>query len=75
MLFCREEAGSSVLGGMRGFKGTQQLSSVYHPPHSKIYLSYKSVSVISLTQKKKKKDLRFLLHKEDSKYQRKDELT
>ena len=55
MLFCREEAGSSVLGGMRGFKGTQQLSSVYHPPHSKIYLSYKSVSVISLTQKKKKK--------------------
>ena len=58
---------------MGGFKGTQQLSfSLYHPPHSKSYLSYKSVSVISLPQKN---DLRLLLHKEDSKDQRKDELT
>lgn len=30
-------------GGMGGFKGAQQLSSLYHPPHSKSYLSYKSL--------------------------------
>ena len=36
----------------------------YHPPHSKSYLSYKSVSVISLPlPPTKKKDLRLLLRK------------
>ena len=76
MLSCTKEAGSSALGGWVVSKAASNSPSpLPSPALQKLPLLQVRVCNIFAPPPKKKKDLRLLLRKEDSKYQRKDEWT